>query len=176
MKIDAIRRMIGKSLAAPDILWQSGGSINRNEGSMRIKNSRAITALGTALLITPMVAFGVVEAPAGAVAAKPTHVLTCTGKLASKPSTYVLSCADANAGWTGMAWSGWNSSSATGHGILRQNNCTPNCVSGKFINYRATVTLSNVIATKKYGELFSKATFHYSVGGKAKTENFGLAD
>jgi len=143
---------------------------------MRIKNSRAIAALGTTLLIAPMVAFGAMAAPTGAAAATPTRILACTGKLVSKPSTYTLSCADANAGWTGVTWSRWNSSSATGHGILRQNDCTPNCVSGKFINYRATVTLSNVIATKKYGELFSKATFHYTVGGKAKTENFGLAD
>jgi hypothetical protein len=143
---------------------------------MRIKNPRAIAALGTALLITPITAFGVMAGPTGAGAAPTTHVLTCTGKLAAKPSTYTLSCADANAGWTGMTFSRWNASSATGRGILRQNDCTPNCVSGKFINYRATVTLSNVVATKKYGELFSKATFHYTVGGKAKTENFGLAD
>ena len=143
---------------------------------MRIKNSRAIAALGTALLLTPIVALGVTTVPTGAGAATATHVLTCTGKIASKPSTYTLSCADANAGWAGMTWSKWNSSSATGHGILRQNDCTPNCVSGKFSNYRTTVTLSKVIATKKYGELFSKATFHYTVGGKAKTENFGLAD
>ena len=168
--------MSGKSLAALDIQWQSGGSTKRNEGSMRSKNSRAIAALGTALLIAPIMAFGGVAAPTGAGAATSTRVLTCTQKLALKPSTYTLSCADANAGWTGMTWSTWNASSATGHGILRQNDCTPNCVSGKFINYRATVTLSKVIATKKYGELFSKATFHYTVGGKAKTENFGLVD
>lgn len=103
-------------------------------------------------------------------------MLTCTGKLASKPSTYTLSCADANAGWTGVTWSSWTASSASGHGILRQNDCTPNCVSGKFIDYRATVTLSKVVATKKYGRLFSEATFHYSVSGVRKSENFGLAD
>jgi len=114
--------------------------------------------------------------PTGASAASATHVLTCTGKMASKPSTYTLSCADANAGWTGMTWSRWNGSSAIGRGILRQNDCTPNCVSGKFINYRASVTLSNLVATKKYGELFTKATFHYTVSGKAKTEVFGLVD
>jgi len=70
----------------------------------------------------------------------------------------------------------WNDSSATGRGILRQNDCTPNCVSGKFINYRATVTLSKVVSTKKHGELFSVATFHYSVSGHAKTEVFDLVD
>jgi hypothetical protein len=143
---------------------------------MTSKISRAKVALGAALLITPIMTFGGFAASTGAGAATTTRVLTCTGKLTSKPSSYVLSCADANAGWTGMTWSAWNSSSATGHGILRQNDCTPNCVSGKFINYRATVTLSEVVATKKYGELFSHATFHYSANGKAKSEVFGLAD
>jgi hypothetical protein len=75
-----------------------------------------------------------------------------------------------------MTWSAWSASSASGHGILRQNDCTPNCASGKFIDYRATVTLSKVVATKKYGDLFSEATFHYTVSGVTKTEKFGLAD
>jgi hypothetical protein len=143
---------------------------------MNLKISRATAVLGAALLITPIWALGGAADPAGAGAATPTRVLTCNLKLATKPSTYLLSCADANAGWTGMSWSVWSASSASGHGILRQNDCTPNCVSGKFINYRATVKLSKVVATKKYGELFSEATFRYSVGGKAKTEAFGLAD
>jgi hypothetical protein len=142
---------------------------------MNLKISRATAVLGAALLITPILAFGVAVDPAGA-GATPTRVLTCNLKLATKPSTYLLSCADANASWTGVSWPVWSASSASGHGILRQNDCTPNCVSGKFIDYRATVKLSNVVATKKYGELFSEATFRYSVGGKAKTESFGLAD
>ena len=143
---------------------------------MRIKNSRAAALLGITLLIAPVITFGGALAPVSAGAAASTRLLTCTGKLTSKPSTYLLSCADANAGWTGMTWTAWTTSSAVGHGILHQNDCTPNCVSGKFINYRAAVTLSGVIATKKYGELFSKATFHYTAGGKAKIERFGLAD
>jgi hypothetical protein len=141
---------------------------------MNLKISRATAVLGAALLITPILAFGVAD-PAGAGAA-PTRVLTCSLKPATKPSTYLLSCADANASWTGMSWSVWSASSASGRGLLRQNDCTPNCVSGKFINYRATVKLSKVVVTKKYGELFSEAIFRYSVGGKAKTESFGLAD
>jgi len=142
---------------------------------MNLNISRATAVLGAALLITPILAFGGVADPAGAGAAR-TRVLTCSLKLATKPSTYLLSCADANASWTGVTWSRWSASSASGHGILRQNDCTPNCVSGKFISYRATVRLSKVVATKKYGELFSEATFRYSVAGKARAESFGLAD
>jgi hypothetical protein len=143
---------------------------------MKRNDSRSAAVLGAALLIAPLASLGATVAPTAAGAATPTHVLTCTLKLASKPASYTLSCADANAGWSGMTWSSWGAGSATGQGILRQNNCTPNCVSGTFLNYRATVTLSKVVSTKKYGVLFSKATFRYHVGGKVKTEVFGLAD
>jgi hypothetical protein len=142
---------------------------------MTTKNFRATALFGAVLVIAPIIAAGA-TAPAGAGAATTTRLLTCTEKLTSKPSTYLLSCADANAGWTDMAWSAWSASSASGRGVLRQNDCTPNCVSGKFINYRATVTLSKVVSTKKYGDLFSEATFHYTVSGLKKTEKFGLAD
>jgi hypothetical protein len=143
---------------------------------MKKNSSRAIAIVSAALFIAPILSVGatVTSTPAGA--ASPTRILTCTLKLASRPTTYTLSCADANAGWTGMSWSSWGATSATGHGILRQNDCTPNCVSGKFIDYRATVTLSKVVTTKKYGTLYSQATFRYHVGSKMKTEVFGLAD
>ena len=141
---------------------------------MKKIHTRAIATVSAMLVLAPMLSLGATWTPAGAVA--PARILTCTQKSTSKPATYLLSCADANAGWTGMSWSNWGATSATGHGFLRQNDCKPNCVSGKFINYRATVTLSKVITTKKYGRLFSRATFHYTVGSAVKTEVFGLAD
>jgi len=96
--------------------------------------------------------------------------------VATRPSNYLLSCGDANAGFVAMQWSTWTSTSATGHGILRQNDCTPNCVSGKWIRYAASVSLSKVVLTKKYGPLYSRATFHWSANGVPKSEVFGLAD
>ena len=143
---------------------------------MKKNHTRAIATVSATLLLAPMLALGVTTTPAPAGAASPARILTCTQKLTSKPASYLLSCADANAGWTGMSWSNWGATTATGHGILRQNDCKPNCVSGKFIDYRATVTLAKVITTKKYGALFSQAIFHYTVGSKVKTEEFGLAD
>jgi hypothetical protein len=143
---------------------------------MTMKISRATAALGAVLVLAPIVGFGGVVAPTSAGAATPVRLLTCAGKLASKPTAYVLSCADAGAGWNTMTWSVWKGSSAIGHGVLRQNNCVPDCVAGKFINYRTTVELSHVVDTKKYGELFSRAVFRYSANGKATTEVFDLAD
>jgi hypothetical protein len=143
---------------------------------MKKNLSRVNAVLGAVLLAAPLLTIGGVALPSSAGAATSTRLLTCTGKPTTKPSAYILSCADAGAGWNAMTWSQWSSTSATGRGILRQNNCTPDCVDGKFISYRATVTLSHVIDTKKYGDLYSKAVFHYTEGGKARTETFGLAD
>lgn len=143
---------------------------------MKKNLSRATAVLGAVLLAAPLMTFGAATMATSAGATVSTRLLTCAGKPTTKPSAYLLSCADAGAGWNTMSWSQWNATSALGRGVLRQNNCTPNCVSGTFISYRATVTLSHVIDTKKYGDLFSKAVFHYSEGGKSRTETFGLAD
>jgi hypothetical protein len=109
-------------------------------------------------------------------ATTPTHLLTCTSTTTTEPTSYLLSCADANAAFASMKWSTWGPSSARGHGILRQNDCRPNCVSGKVLNYVATVTLTKVVDTKKFGPLFSVAYFHYTSHGKTVSEKFGLAD
>jgi hypothetical protein len=143
---------------------------------MKKNLSRATAVLGAVLMAAPLMTIGGAALPASAGAATSTRLLTCTEKLTTKPSTYVLSCADAGAGWNRMTWTTWGATSATGHGILRQNDCRPDCVSGKFISYRTTVILSEVVSSKKYGQLFSKAVFHYISGGKTMTETFGLAD
>ncbi len=129
--------------------------------------------LATALLV-PIIGMTVAGTPAGSV--EQTHLLTCTSTRSIEPTKYLLSCADANASFTNMKWTAWGSMSARGYGILRQNDCTPNCVSGKFVNYLSTVTLTKVVDSKKYGPLFSQATFRYTYHGKKMSEKFGLAD
>jgi hypothetical protein len=131
------------------------------------------TAVMAVALLVPTIGLSAVT-PAGATA--PTRLLTCTSTTTTEPTSYLLSCADANAGFASMTWSTWGSASAHGHGVLRQNDCKPNCVSGKVLNYVATVTLTKVVDTKKFGPLFSVAYFRYSSHGKMVTEKFGLAD
>jgi hypothetical protein len=132
------------------------------------------TALSVAALVGSVIGMGGVATTAGATA--PTHLLTCASKTTIEPTYYLLSCADANANMASMKWTKWGTASARGYGILRQNDCTPNCVSGKFINYLATVALTKVVDTKKYGPLFSQATFRWTSNGKHMAEKFGLAD
>jgi hypothetical protein len=103
------------------------------------------------------------------------HLMTCTKVLTTKPSNYVLSCADANARFQGVTWSSWTSTSASGSGVLVENDCTPYCAAGKFITHRARVTLGKVISVTNRGRLFSEAYFRYTVKGKVVTQAFGLA-
>jgi hypothetical protein len=44
-----------------------------------------------------------------------------------------------------------------------------------FHSYAAKLVLTDIVQTKKYGPLYATATFSYSVGGKKKSETFGLA-
>jgi hypothetical protein len=133
--------------------------------------------LAAVLVVAPLSVAISSSAPAGAATqALSTHLLTCAMKKTTRPSNYLLSCGDANAGFVAMKWSTWTLTSATGHGILRQNDCKPNCVSGKWIRYTASVSLGKVVLTKKYGPLFSQAIFHWNVNGVPKSEVFGLAD
>jgi hypothetical protein len=103
------------------------------------------------------------------------HVLPCVGSPEVRPANYLMSCADANASWKKVAWTTWAGKSATGTGDLYQNDCTPNCAAGHFHSYAAKVVLSGVIQTKKYGLLFSRATFSYSLKDKHESETFELA-
>ena len=102
-------------------------------------------------------------------------VLPCLGSPEARPANYLLSCADANASWKKVKWLTWGAKTALGTGDLYQNDCRPNCVSGQFRSYRSRVVLSEVRRTKKYGLLFSEATFSYSSKGKHISETFGLA-
>jgi hypothetical protein len=58
--------------------------------------------------------------------------------LTVKPSTYVVSCADANSEFTDLHWTGWGGETAYASGIARWNDCTPTCVAGHWRSAPAT--------------------------------------
>lgn len=140
-------------------------------------------------LVVPvlLVAGGVAVAPgAGAVVpapvvrsvssspAVPVGVLSCLRHRDVKPADHVLSCATANVSWTHVTWSRWAARSASGKGDLFVNDCTPRCAKGRFTAHPATVRLSRVRTTKRYGRLFSRARITYSAKGARRTLTFGL--
>lgn len=59
--------------------------------------------------------------------------------LSVKPSTFVVSCADANSEFTDLHWTDWGSETAYATGVARWNDCTPTCVAGHWRSAPATV-------------------------------------
>jgi hypothetical protein len=70
-------------------------------------------------------------------------VVTCQGELKSQPETILLS-GDGSLFVNDLAWTGWGSEGATGHGTLKIDNCKPNCAQGGFKDYEATIVVDNL--------------------------------
>ena len=140
---------------------------------------RLPVSLGLLLSAVALLTLGVPASASAAATARAgtatTKVLSCSGRPLVKPASYDMSCADANAWWKHVKWSSWGEKSALGHGYLYTNDCTPDCASGHFHSYAATIRLGTVRHSAKYGPLFSKATFSYRVKDKSRTQTFSLA-
>lgn len=70
-------------------------------------------------------------------------VVSCQGELKSQPETILLS-GDGSLFVNALAWTGWGSEGATGHGTLKIDNCKPNCAQGGFKDYEATIVVDNL--------------------------------
>ena len=72
-----------------------------------------------------------------------------------RPGFIPVACADGSAVLTHLTWSSWTNTTASGHGILELNNCTPSCAAGVFSPYAASVTLSDPMASRTQGNVFA---------------------
>jgi hypothetical protein len=104
---------------------------------------------------------------------KPVAVMTCAQVAVVHPTSFVISCADGNSYLQKIKWSTWTSTLAKATATYTENNCTPYCAAGKFINYPAKVKLSIVKKTSS-GKLFTKLFVSYVAGKKTKTFSFAL--
>ena len=68
-------------------------------------------------------------------------VVSCTGRTQTRPTRYVLACADGNAYLTGLHWSSWGTSSAFGAGTDTFRVCIPSCTAGHLHNVAALAAL-----------------------------------
>lgn len=55
-----------------------------------------------------------------------------------------------------IAWSGWGDATATGTGTLELDDCKPDCASGTYTGYPATVNLSSPSAYNSDAEAYSE--------------------
>jgi hypothetical protein len=62
-------------------------------------------------------------------------VLNCNLKPVVKPSTYVITCADAGIGVRELSWTSWTPKLASGDGTFWENDCMPNCAEGHYHYY-----------------------------------------
>jgi hypothetical protein len=91
----------------------------------------------------------VVLAAAGSAAAAPPSlgagptIRDCTS-LAVAPSDLTIACGDGNFGLARMRWSSWGRASTSGTGVVRANDCTPNCAAGRFHEYAVVATASRL--------------------------------
>lgn len=111
---------------------------------MKRSPSRPATALTVILLALGFLA-GCASASGGTTAAsaapRSTVVVNCVGKQQTRPSSFVLTCADANDAVSGLRWVDWAPSQAFGTGAEVVNTCTPNCADGKLVSYPALIAL-----------------------------------
>jgi hypothetical protein len=104
-------------------------------------------AVLTAILLS-VVATGCASAPTRAtdtaftqLSALHTVVINCNFKQQTRPSSFILTCADANDVLADLHWVSWAPAVAFATGIEQINSCTPDCAAGKFINYPVLVNL-----------------------------------
>lgn len=129
------------------------------------------------IVVAAGAAFGGLQASKGSAGRATTTlpaVLQCSGKVQSKPTSYVLACADYNAELVKIHWTSWSSEVATARATYSFNNCTPYCAAGKFVSYPAIVKLSSP-KKMKIGLLFTRVVVTYKTSaGKPASETEDL--
>jgi len=65
-----------------------------------------------------------------------------------RPAHITLSCADGYSALTKLRWSAWGQDRAEGQGILRANDCKPDCADGTDHTYPVGVELSNLSSSR----------------------------
>lgn len=84
----------------------------------------------------------------------PISIFSCVDEYVIEPVRVVITCADANMGVEDIVWSSWNNMEASGIGIFYENNCSPDCASGRFIRQNAMIQLTGMQKDK-----FGKSVF-----------------
>lgn len=112
-----------------------------------------------------------VEAAPGA--ATLPRIVACGGSRVLRPSSFVISCADANTALTKIDWRSWGPRGATATATYMFNDCTPTCVAGHDHADPATVTLSDPEHTA-HGVEFATLKVTYATSATA-SKRFSFA-
>lgn len=115
---------------------------------------RTATLAMAAAAVTLVPAVGAAAAPA----TQHVRVISSCTKATYQPKNYIFFCADGGAGLQNATYDWWTAKTAHGTGTYFFNDCKPSCAGGTTHKRAAEFTLYRVRDTKKYGELFTRAT------------------
>ena len=118
--------------------------------------TKLIIAISAALLSAALIALLIIqtseqplEASKQAANVKPEEVLTFDCEIpVHKPDYITLTCADGGSTVEEIKWQSWGVKEAIGTGVYAENNCQPDCASGKLIKTPVALTLTNLIEYK----------------------------
>ena len=118
--------------------------------------SKLIIAISAALLSAALIALLLIqisEQPRGAskqaVSVKPEEVLTFDCEIpVHKPDYITLTCADGGMAIGEIKWQSWGIKEAIGTGFYAENNCQPDCASGKFIKTPVAISITSLTEYK----------------------------
>ena len=114
-------------------------------------------------------------APVGALATGASaKVVTCQGATVARPTTLIISCADANTQLTKTRWSTWTATRAVGTTTFAVNLCKPYCAASKMSYFPGSTVQFSRPLTTTHGRLFSLVVVHYTMNGRAKVFRFSF--
>ena len=118
--------------------------------------SKLIITISAALLSAALIALFInqssdqpVEAGKRVVNVNPDEVLTFDCEIpVHKPNYITLTCADGGIAVGEIKWQSWGVKEAIGTGVYAENNCQPDCASGKLIKTPVSISLTNLVEYK----------------------------
>jgi hypothetical protein len=177
----AVSTTIPEEVLFPEALEALFREARRRQRRRRLRWAAgfAVSASTVALIVSAAAgAFGSVNrprpSPSGRAIARMSDVavLSCSNVPATRPISFVISCADGNAEITSTKWSSWSATGAAGTTRFAINLCNPYCAASPVSYFPgSTVTLSAPVHTKK-GAFFSKMVVTYFLHGKKATFPF----
>lgn len=101
----------------------------------------------------------------------------CGYGYSQKPSSITLTCGDGGMYLDQITYSAWDPTSAQGSGIYFENNCDPECASGKMIETKVSISLKNPIKDSAGKMIFSQLimTSKTELFNGTKTASFDIS-
>jgi hypothetical protein len=118
--------------------------------------SKLIITISAALLSAALIALFIYQSSDQPVAVgkqvvnvNPDEVLTFDCEFpVHKPDYITLTCADGGMAVEEIKWQSWGPKEAVGTGIYAENNCQPDCASGKFIKTPVAISITSLTEYK----------------------------